>query len=85
LNIAGMDVSAAVFAEYGAAWFENVSGSAGDERSIADAGVRVSADLGWGVSLDAVAATPLTDDGFVSSSELERLEADFYVVLKKVF
>ena len=83
--VAGIDVTAAVFAEYGAAWFENAAGTAGDERSIADAGVRVSADLGWGVNLDAVVARPLADDGFVSDDELERLEADFYFVVKKVF
>jgi hypothetical protein len=83
--VAGIDVTAAVFAEYGAAWFENAAGAAGDERSIADAGVRVSADLGWGVNLDAVVARPLADDGFASDAELERLEADFYFVVKKVF
>ncbi|CAA0089898.1 Uncharacterised protein [Zhongshania aliphaticivorans] len=85
LHIASVDISASVFAEYGAAWFENVSGAAGDERSIVDAGIRISADLGWGVKLDAVAARSVADDGFASSEELEDLEADFYVVLKKVF
>ncbi len=84
-NIAGVDVNAGVFVEYGAAWFENASGAAGDTRSIADAGVRVAADLGWGLNAEAVVAMPLMDDGFASSSELERLEADFYFVLKKVF
>ncbi len=84
-NIAGVDVNAGVFVEYGAAWFENASGAAGDTRSIADAGVRVAADLGWGLNAEAVMALPLMDDGFASSSELERLEADFYFVLKKVF
>lgn len=84
-NIAGVDVNAGVFVEYGAAWFENASGAAGDTRSIADAGVRVAADLGWGLNAEAVVALPLMDDGFASSSELERLETDFYFVLKKVF
>jgi hypothetical protein len=41
--------------------------------------------LGWGVNLDAVVARPLADDGFASDAELERLEADFYFVVKKVF
>ena len=81
----GLDLSAAVFAEYGAAQFENASGALGDERSIADMGVRVSAQMGWGVTVDAVAARPLMDDGFASSRELDKLEADFYLVLKKVF
>ena len=85
LLIAGVDVNAGAFIEYGAAWYENASGAAGDERSIVDAGVRASADLGWGVNLEAVVALPIADDGFAPSVELERLESDFYFVLKKVF
>ena len=83
--LGGVDLSASVFVEYGASQFENASGSAGAERSIADMGARIGADLGWGITLDAVAARPLMDDGFESSDELDKLEADFYVVLKKVF
>jgi hypothetical protein len=84
-TVGGLDLSAAIFAEYGAAQFENATGTAGDERSIADMGLRLNAQLGWGVTVDAVAATPLTDDGFDESQELDTLEADFYLVLKKVF
>lgn len=84
-TVAGIDISAAVFAEYGSARFENAGGELGDVRSLADVGGRIGADLGWGVRLDAVAATPIMDDGFSSSDELEKLEADFYFVLKKVF
>ncbi|MEX1670733.1 ShlB/FhaC/HecB family hemolysin secretion/activation protein [Zhongshania guokunii] len=85
LLMGGFDVKARVFVEYGVAWFENAGGSAGDERSIVDVGVRASSELGWGVTVDAVVARPLMDDGFASSAALERLEADFYFVLKKVF
>lgn len=84
-TVGGLDLSAAVFAEYGSANFENASGAAGDDRSIADVGGRIGAKLGWGVTIDAVAARSVMDDGFASSEELEKLEADFYVVLKKVF
>jgi len=85
LDLGGLDLSAGVFIEYGAAWFENAGSPAGDERSIVDMGVRASAELGWGLTLDAVVARPISDDGFASSAELERLEADFYFVLKMVF
>jgi len=85
LDLGGLDLSAGVFIEYGAAWFENAGSPAGDERSIVDMGVRASAELGWGLTLDAVVARPISDDGFASSDELERLEADFYFVLKMVF
>lgn len=81
-TVSGLDLSAAVFAEYGSARFENASF---DDRTIADIGASLSASLGWGVTLDAVAARSVMDDGFESSEELEKLEADFYVVLKKVF
>jgi hypothetical protein len=85
IDLSGLKITGSVFAEYGVAWYENVSGTAGDERSIADAGVRFSTDFGWGVTLDAVAARNIADDGFEANEEIESLEADFYVVLKKVF
>jgi len=85
IDFSGVKITGSIFTEYGAAWYENVSGAAGDERSIADAGVRVSADFGWGLTLDAVAARNIADDGFDVNDEIERLETDFYVVLKKVF
>lgn len=78
-------ITGSVFAEYGTAWYENVSGSLGDERSIADAGVRVRAEFGWDVTVDAVAARKIADDGFEDEDDLDELEADFYLTLKKVF
>lgn len=78
-------ITGSVFAEYGTAWYENVSGSLGDERSIADAGVRVRAEFGWDVTVDAVAARKIADDGFEDEDDLDELEADFYITLKKVF
>lgn len=78
-------LTGSVFAEYGAAWYENVSGSLGDTRSIADAGVRVRAEFDWDVTLDAVVARKIADDGFEDEDELDDLEADFYITLKKVF
>jgi hypothetical protein len=83
LNFAKITTSA--FAEYGAAWYENVSGDLGDERSIADAGVRMRAEFDYDFTLDAVAARKIADDGFNDSDDLDRLEADFYITLKKVF
>ncbi len=85
IPVGGVDLVGSAFIEYGAAWYEDVSGDLGDERSIADAGVRLTAQLGWDVTLDAVAARKLTDDGFNESDDLDDLEADFYFTLKKIF
>lgn len=59
-------------------------GAAGDKRSIGDVGLRAGADLGWGVNLDLLVARTVIDDGF-DDQYLDRLEADFFFVLKKVF
>jgi hemolysin activation/secretion protein len=83
-DVAGVAIKGTVFAEYGAAWYDNASGAAGDERSIGDVGLRASADLGWGVNLDLLVAHAVIDDGF-DDQYLDRLEADFFFVLKKVF
>ncbi len=85
ITVLDIDLESTAFVEYGAAWFENTGGVEGDTRSIVDAGVKFSADLGWDVQLDAVFARSLADDGFANSSALKSFEADFYFSLKKVF
>jgi hypothetical protein len=85
VTVLGIEVEPEIFVEYGAAWFENASGLEGETRSIVDAGVKFSADLGWDVQLDAVFARSLADDGFASSSALNAFEADFFFTVKKIF
>lgn len=84
LRVLSIDIESEVFVEYGAAWFENAVGEDGEARSIVDAGVRFSADLAWGVQVDAVIARAIADDGFANSSTLKSYESDFYFSLKKI-
>ncbi|MFT7405686.1 ShlB/FhaC/HecB family hemolysin secretion/activation protein [Zhongshania sp.] len=85
VSVLGLDFTPSVFVEYGAAWFENASGVEGDTRSIVDAGVKFSADLGWATQFDSVFARSLADDGFANAAALKSFEANFYFTLKKVF
>jgi len=84
-TLGNLDLKPSVFIEYGAAWFENASGVEGDTRSILDAGIKVSADLGGNVQLDGVFARSIADDGFADKDALSAFETDFYLVIKKVF
>jgi hemolysin activation/secretion protein len=73
----GMPVEASIFAEYGATNFSDVSGELGMEQSLADAGVRFSASLGYGFETEFVAAVPLMDK-VVDKARVDSLESDFF-------
>lgn len=80
----GYTMNVAVFLEHGVTNFEDASGSDGDDRSLTDVGVKVSADIGKRFNIAAVVAEGIQDDGF-TSGELDDLESDFYFSTKLRF
>lgn len=76
-----IDVTPSVFIEHGSVRFEDAEGDAGNARSIADAGVRISARIGKASTLELVAATPV-GDADIPEADLEPSEVDFYARLK---
>ncbi|MBB3046112.1 hemolysin activation/secretion protein [Litorivivens lipolytica] len=80
----GMEFTPALFAEYGQAQFENVDGELGDTRSLSDAGLSIEGELGWDITMQFVAAAPLSDRN-IGEDALEDLEVDFYWKLSKTF
>ncbi len=80
----GVTLSFSLFAEYGTAQFENASGVEGDTRSIADAGIGLTATFGKTLEVRAVAAESIDEENF-DDRFLERTEADFFVTAKLVF
>ncbi len=80
----GFDWRPSVFIEHGAAWFNETASDLGDSQSASDIGIRLATEFGDGLSMDIVAATPLSKD--VSDEDrLEDAEADFFWRLRKVF
>lgn len=89
-DVGAFKVTAALFAEYGSAQFENASGAGpdntdfGSDSSIADAGLRATVTAWDWLEVRAVIAESLSDDN-VGEEILERSEADFFIVLKATF
>ncbi len=73
----GINFSGAIFAEYGAAWFEDTTSALGDKQSASDAGLRLTAAGGGGVSSDFIIATPLSDS-VADTERLDNLRSDFF-------
>lgn len=82
-------ITASIFAEYGAASFEDAGRDPaadpdrdfGSTTSIADAGVGLSVEFLDNLELRAVAAESFHEDN-ISDAALDRYETDFFVVLK---
>ena len=83
-DVFGMELTPAVFVEYGQTQFENVDGDFGETRSLTDAGISIDGELGWDLNLTFVAAAPVSDRN-VNEEVLEDLEVDFYWKLSKTF
>lgn len=84
-----VELTTAVFAEYGSARFENASGPAGADTdfghaSIADAGLRATIQARDWLEVRAVMAESFHEDN-VDEARLERTEADFFLLLKATF
>ncbi len=83
-------LSFSLFAEYGAARYENASGknnngvSLGSFSTLADAGISATLKLWDHLDVSAVVARPLADSN-VDSAQVDDAEADFFVVLKAHF
>ena len=84
IDVLGLDLTPAIFVEYGQAQFENVDGDFGDSRSLTDAGISFDGYLGWGLNMAFVAAAPVSDSN-INEAVLEDLEVDFYWKLTKTF
>ncbi len=84
VDVFGLDLTPAIFVEYGQAQFENVDGDFGETRSLTDAGVSFDSDLGWGLNMAFVAAAPVSERN-INEAALEDLEVDFYWKLSKSF
>lgn len=90
-QFANFTIDTAVFAEAGAARYENASGkdftgkvSPGSASSLADAGVSATLRAWEQLEISAVVARPLSDSN-IDSTQLDQLEADFFVVVKAEF
>jgi hypothetical protein len=79
----GMKLESSIFAEYGATSF-NANGPLGDYQGVADAGLRVQLQPGYGLESELIAALPVMDD-VADDRQLKALEADFYWRLRWVF
>ena len=80
----GFDWRPSVFAEYGATQFVNADSDLGDRQSAADVGLRLTTDFGHGLTMDIVAARPISDD-VLDEERLEAAEADFFWRFRKSF
>ncbi|WP_372747361.1 ShlB/FhaC/HecB family hemolysin secretion/activation protein [Litorivivens sp.] len=88
-KLGDFSLAGGVFAEYGAAQYENASGALGsvdlgDQSSIADAGIRATLSAWDWLEVRAVIAESLSEDN-VDEAALDRAEADFFVVVKAIF
>ncbi|MFT5033478.1 MAG: hemolysin activation/secretion protein, partial [Bacteroidia bacterium] len=80
----GADLTPSLFVEYGTAWFEDVRGELGESRSLVDAGVRVEGDIGRDLTMQFVAAVPVSERN-LDSDLIKTMEANFYWHLEKRF
>ena len=78
------DLTAGVFAEYGEANFEDVSGAGGDTVSISDIGIRLTARFQDTLEINLVLADSISEKN-LSDTFLEQTEADFFASAKVVF
>ncbi|CAA0079085.1 Uncharacterised protein [Zhongshania aliphaticivorans] len=83
-RVFGLPLELIAFAEYGASSFNGVSGELGSDQSVADAGLRLSVELGAGFETELVAAVSVMDD-VVDKAYIETLESDFFWRLRWTF
>lgn len=78
----GAELKPSLFVEYGQARFEDVKGELGESRSLIDAGLRLEGKLGWGLTMQLVAAVPVSERN-VDTDAIEALEVDFFWHIEK--